>query len=137
MPRALRHWRARKRDIIFMLSPRVSMALLPALSSESERGKGKGKVTRQKESAKVSGGLRARLSANTAVSASLDRYSRRRRRHNTEDPFVTCLPNPVIVKPSNRIAKKTPGRFLHFHHLLISFFSFSFFFYSERNSARR
>lgn len=33
------HWRARKRDIIFMLSPRVSMALLPALVRAREMGK--------------------------------------------------------------------------------------------------
>lgn len=58
------HWRARKRDIIFMLSPRVSTVLLPALV-RAGRGRKSGRKSRD-----TVGGPVQTLSANTAVDTS-------------------------------------------------------------------
>lgn len=54
------HWRARKRDIIFMLSPCVSTVLLPALV----------RARRERKSRDTVGGPVRTLSANIAVDAS-------------------------------------------------------------------
>lgn len=102
------HWRARKRDIIFMLSPRVSTVLLPVHSWErEEKERERDKVSRHRRGARpgpVCKHCRWRILIATHTAKATMQHS-----------FDTCIPKPVIVKPSNRIAKKAMVHFFSDH----------------------
>lgn len=94
------HWQARKRDIIFMLSPRVSTAGYRH-TRESEKGK---KESGNKGVAISSRGPVRVLSANIAIAASRSLLSLPREQQYTEFSRYLCTPEPSHRKTieSNR-----------------------------------
>lgn len=110
--RRIGHWRAQKRDIIFMLSPCVSTPWLPWswLPRESEE---RDPIGGEREKKKKTGGKKKRKKEKEAKIGGLTGPSLQTPRvliathchtGTMDDPFVTCLPKPSHRKTieSNR-----------------------------------